>query len=124
MKRTAITVAILSFLAVSFAQLATSQEAAKVSGTWDVTIRMSDQKVSEQWTILQDGDSMTATIKGEHGELKVPCELNGANFRSDFKDGSGMGNKVRASVLGDRMDGSLTINDKKEYLWSATRSKS
>jgi len=124
MKRTAIAFAILSFLAVSFAQLASSQESAKVAGTWDVTIRMSGQKVSEHWTIHQEGDSMTATIKGEHGELKVPCELNGANFRSDFKDGGGMENKVRASVLGDRMDGSLTIDNKKEYLWSATRSKS
>lgn len=121
MKRTAIHLATLCLLTVSFAQLASSQEIANVAGKWAVTIRIAGQNVSEEWTIQQDGGDITATIKGASGELKVKGEVNSIAFRSDFKDNTGMDTKVRASVFGDTMNGSITIGNK-EYLWSAKRS--
>lgn len=125
MKRAAISLTILSFLAVSLAQVASSQQAPSVAGKWDVTVRIPGKNVMEQWTIQQNGDNVTATIKSASGsELKIMCEVNNAVFRADFKDGDGMGNKVRAAIAGDRMDGSVTIGDKQEYLWAAKRSKS
>jgi hypothetical protein len=124
MKKTAITVAIVSLFAFAALQIASSQEPASVAGTWDITMKIAGEKVSEQWTITPSGDDCSATIKGSSGELKVPCEVNGATFRSDFKDLSGKGIKVRAGISGDRMDGSYTIGDKQEYFWTARRSKS
>ena len=109
MKRTAISFMILSFLAVLLAQVASSQQAPSVAGKWDVTIRKSGQNVSEQWIIQQEGDNVIATIKRDSGELKIMCEVNNTVFRADFKDGEGLGNKVRAAISADRMDGSLVM---------------
>ena len=124
MMRNAISLTILSFLVVSLAQVASSQQSHSVAGKWDVTIRKSGQNVVEQWTIEQHGDDVTATIKSADGELKIMCEVNNTAFRADFKDGAGLLNKVRAAISPERMDGSLTIGEKQEYLWAAKRSKS
>jgi hypothetical protein len=122
--RTAISLTILSFLALSLAQVASSQQPISVAGKWDVTIRMSGQNVVEQWTIQQNGDDVMAVIKRAGGELKIMCEQNNTVFRADFKDKDGQLNKVRAAISSDRMDGSVTIGEKQEYLWAAKRSKS
>ena len=122
MKRFATTLAILPILAVVLTQVTSAQEAAPVTGTWDVTISMRGQKVTEQWIIEPSGDNLTATIKGPDGEKKVSCEQNGFNFRSDFTNSGGDVIKVRAGLGGDRMDGSIRIGDK-EYLWFAKRTK-
>jgi hypothetical protein len=123
MTRIAISVTILSCLAVSLAQVASSQQAPSVAGKWDVTYKVSGKTVSEQWNIQQSGENFTATIRRTSGELKITCEQNNAIFRSDFKDGDGVVNKVRAGISPDRMDGSLTVGDKQEYLWVARRSE-
>src|SRR5579862_5066806 len=99
MKRTAFHVAALCLFVVSFAQVASSQQIANVAGNWDVTVRISGQPVMEQWTIQQDGGSITAIIKSPNGELKVTGEVNSIAFRSDFKDSGGMDHKIRATVL-------------------------
>jgi hypothetical protein len=122
MKKLARTFAILPILAVVVTQVASAQEPAPVNGTWDVTISMRGQKIAEQWTIEGTGDNLTATIKGPDGEMKVPCEQNGFNFRSDFKNSGGDVIKVRAGLGGDRMDGSIRIGDR-EFLWFAKRAK-
>jgi len=122
MKQFATRLAILPVLALVLSQVASAQEATPVTGTWDVTISMRGQKVNEQWIIEPSGENFTATIKGPDGEMKVPCEQNGFNFRSDFKNSGGDVIKVRAGLGGDRMDGSIRIGDK-EYLWFAKRTK-
>jgi len=122
MNKFAIRLAMLPALALVLSQAASAQEATPVTGTWDVTISMHGQKVNEQWTIEPSGENLTATIKGPDGEMKVSCEQNGFNFRSDFKNSGGDVIKVRAGLGGDRMDGSIRIGDK-EYLWFAKRTK-
>jgi hypothetical protein len=122
MKRTFVTIAVLSLLAMLSAQFAWSDETTSVAGKCDITIKMGSQRVSEEWTILQDGDLVKAKVKSSGGELEITGEVNGTIFRSDFKDKNGVGNKVRAGILDDRMDGSLTIGSK-EYFWSAKRVK-
>jgi hypothetical protein len=98
-----------------------AQRAVGVAGKWDVTIRMPDRSVSEQWTIQQKGSAITATAKGER-ELPVAGSIDGAFFRVTVTDGSQQ-YRVRATVDGDAMDGSITYGKGKEYLWSAKRSK-
>jgi len=123
MRRTAIHIAILCFLVVLFAQASSALQFANVAGKWDVTIRMPDKNVSEQWTIQQDrAGNVTATVKTAGTELKVKGEVNAVIVRFDYKVGE-MEHKIRATVDGNEMDGSVTMA-KKEYVWSAKRSKS
>lgn len=126
MKTSAIRVAILCFLAVAFAQLASSQaKPANVAGKWDVTVTMPGQSVSEQWTVQQTGNKLTGMVKTPDGEMPMTGEINGVNFRGYLKNGD-KDVKVVATVSGDTIDGAVTIGnhgskDEKEYLWSAKR---
>ncbi|PWT82681.1 MAG: hypothetical protein C5B57_08310 [Blastocatellia bacterium] len=116
---------LLSFvgvLALTFQAVLSTQKLASVAGKWDVTIRMPDRSNSEQWTIQQKGSAITATAKGDRGELPVAGMIEGAFFRVTVKDGDKQ-YKVRATVDGNEMDGSITYGTGQEFLWQAKRSK-
>jgi hypothetical protein len=123
MKRTAVVLLLVCVCAVTLQRVVSTQKTAAtgVSGKWDVTIRMPDRSVSEQWTIQQKGSAITATAKGDR-ELPVAGSVDGAFFRVTVTDGSQQ-YKVRATVDGDAMDGSITYGRGKEYLWHAKRSR-
>ena len=122
MKRTAVVLSLACVLAVTLQPVVSTQTPAGVAGKWDVTIRMPDRSISEQWTIQQKGKAITATAKGERGELPVSGSIDGAFLRVSVKDGEKQ-YKVRATVDGDAMDGSITYAAGKEYLWHAKKSK-
>ena len=144
MKRTAILLTVLSFCAVSVVaaqqggtaapKAAAPKPAAKsgtavparptVSGSWDVTTRMPSGAVKEKWTVKQDGDKISGTVKTADGqEYPIDGEMvpPGYFFRVSvkFPDGEHL---VRATADKDAMDGSITIG-RAEHLWSATKSK-
>jgi hypothetical protein len=122
MMRIAIRLGILCCVLTLLAQFAFSQQIANVTGKWNVTIRMPDKNVTEQWTITQDkSGNVAATIKTPGGEQKVTGEVNNVLLRFDYKIGE-MEHKIRATVDKDEMDGSVTMG-KKEYVWSAKRAK-
>jgi len=83
-------------------------------------MRMPGGPVSEQWTIQQKGTAVTGTAKGEHGELPVSGTIEGAFFRVTVKDGDKQ-YKVRATVDGGAMDGSISMGVGDEHLWFAKR---
>ena len=122
-------IAILCFFVLSLAQVASSQKLANIAGKWDVTIRMRapSRLVNEQWTIQQKGQEFTGMVKATSGEHPLTFEVNDVRMRAMFKVGD-MYHKVIATVDGDVMDGSLTIEapsgQKDEYIWSAKRNKS
>ena len=80
-----------------------------------------DRSINERWTIQQKGTAITATAKGER-ELSVSGSIDGAFLRVTVVDGDKQ-YKVRATVDGDEMDGSITYGTGKEYLWIARRPK-
>jgi hypothetical protein len=121
MKKTAIHLAFLCFIAVSYAQVAATQQVAKIAGKWDVTVKMPDKVVSEQWNIQQDSGKITGTVKRAGGELPLTGEVTATSFRADVKDGD-MQYKVLAAVDNDTMDETVRMG-KNEYLWSAKRVK-
>ena len=121
MKRTAVVLSLMCVVAVTFQPAATAQKAAGVAGAWDVTVRMPDRSMSERWTIQQKGNAITATAKGER-ELAVSGSIDGAFLRVTVMDGDKQ-YKVRATVDGNEMDGSITYATGKEYLWIARRPK-
>jgi len=100
--------------------LLAAQTSANVAGAWNVTVRMPGRIVGEQWTIQQKGSVVTGTAKGEHGELPVSGKVEGAFFRVTVKDGD-KEYKVRATVDGSDMDGSITLGVGEARLWFAKR---
>ena len=121
MKRMAAILSLACVLALTLAGRAAAQAPAAIAGKWDVTVRTPDKSTSEQWTIQQKGKAITATAKSER-ELPVSGSIDGAFLRVTVKDGD-KEYKVRATVDGDEMDGSITYDKGKEYLWQAKRSK-
>jgi hypothetical protein len=122
MKRALGVVAVLGFCAVIFAGQAAAQKLANVAGNWTTTTKMPDRNTNEQWTIQQNGDKLTGTVKGDHGEMPFVGTIDEVGFfRVDVKVAD-MVYKVRATVDGNSMDGSILIG-KGEYLWSAKKSK-
>lgn len=122
MDRTSTVLLLACVLVLTFAAVPSAQKLASVAGKWDVTIRMPNRSSSEQWTIQQKGNAITATAKGDRGELPVAGMVEGAFFRVTVKDGDKQ-YKVRATVDGDEMDGSITYGAGQEFLWQAKRSK-
>jgi hypothetical protein len=122
MVRTPVLLSLVGALVLTFPALPSAQKLASVAGKWDVTIRMPDRSNSEQWTIQQKGNAITATAKGDKGELPVAGMIEGAFFRVTVKDGDKQ-YKVRATVDGNEMDGSITYGIGQEFLWQAKRSK-
>ena len=61
MKGIAVILSLVCLFAVAFQRAVSTQKPAGVAGKWDVTIRMPDRSVSEQWTIQQKGSAITAT---------------------------------------------------------------
>ena len=114
--------AIACVLASMFPSTASGETPPSVAGTWDVTTRMPGHVITEQWTIQQKGATITATRKGGGGDMPVSGTVAGASFRVTITDGNRV-YKVRATVDGDSMDGSVTHEPGEEYPWHASRSK-
>ena len=121
MRRTAAVLSLACVLPLTLAGRASAQAPAAIAGKWDITVRMPDKSTTEQWTIQQKGKAITATAKGER-ELPVSGSVDGAFLRVTVKDGD-KEYKVRATVDGAEMDGSITYGPGREYLWHAKRPK-
>jgi hypothetical protein len=121
MKRMAAVLSLACAYALTLPAHARAQAPAAIAGKWDITVRMPDRSATEQWTIQQKGKAITATAKGER-ELPVSGSLDGAFLRVTVKDAD-KEYKVRATVDGNEMDGSITYGPGKEYLWHAKRPK-
>jgi len=120
MKRTSVLLMVLCFFAVVFAQQATAQKLPNLSGNWTAVTRMPDKNINEQWTIKQDGDKITGTVKGDHGPMTFAGTIDNVGFfRVDVKDGD-MTYKVRATLdeKTKDMDGSILIGAH-EHVWGA-----
>jgi len=68
---------------------------------------MPDRTVTEQWMSQQKGSTVNAKAKGEQGEALVSGTLDDAFLRVTVKDVDKQ-YKVRATLDGDAMDGSIT----------------
>lgn len=120
MKRTVLVLSLACAFAVTLPRVVSTQQPVSVAGTWDITVRMPDRSLTEQWTIQQKGKAITATAKGERGELPASGSVDGAFLRVTVTDGDKQ-YKVRATVDGSAMDGSVTYAPGKEYLWHAKK---
>ncbi len=93
-----------------------------VAGAWEVTTRAAGKVVNERWTIQQRSATITGTATGAHGDVPFSGTIAGVSFRVTVRDGDAA-YKVRATVDGDAMDGSVTRGEGDESPWHARRAK-
>jgi hypothetical protein len=96
--------------------------AGNIAGAWEVTTRFLDRTATERWTIEQKGNVITAKAARDGTELPIAGSLEGAFLRVTQKDGD-KEYKVRATLDGDAMDGSITIGVGQQFIWHAKRAK-
>jgi hypothetical protein len=96
--------------------------AANITGAWEVTTKFLDRTATERWQFQQKGNAVTAAAMGERGTLPVSGSIEGAFVRVTAKDGD-KEYKIRATVDGDAMDGSITLGVGQQFLWHAKRTK-
>ncbi len=115
---------VLCLLVMGFTRVAASQKSPSVAGNWTITAKMPDGNVTEQWTIQQMGGNVMGVAKSASGErpFSGTFDSDGSFLRIDLKDGDKTV-KIRATLDGDTMDGSITVGVGKEYLWFAKRAK-
>lgn len=126
MKRTLGLLVVLCAFVGLYAQQATAQKGIyKVAGTWAAVTKMPDKNINETWTIQQNGDKITGTIKSDSGEYPFAGTIDDVGFfRVDVKVGD-MVYKVRATLdkdTKDTLDGSILIGPH-EHVWGAKLAK-
>lgn len=115
-------VAFACVLAFAVPSAVSGERPPDIAGAWEVTTRLPDTVITEQWTIQQKGATVTGTARGARGGMPVSGTMAGASFRVTVKDGD-KAYKVRAMLDGDAMDGAVTYGAGQEYSWHAKRSK-
>jgi hypothetical protein len=96
--------------------------AANMVGSWNVTIHSTIEGIlTEQWTVQQDGDKITGTVKSKNGDLTLEGSLSGAILLGAITDGDKKF-VVRGTAVDNDFDGTIRMG-KNEFLLSAKRSK-
>lgn len=120
MRRSVVLAGLLSMLVVTFA--VTAQDTPQLAGTWDITINNPDRTINEQWVVMQDGGTLSGTVKTARGDLSLEGTVEGSVVRVQVTNGD-MQYQIHATAVGDSMDGTIKMG-KNEYLWRAKRAKS
>ena len=103
-------------------EVAAATPIANMVGRWNVTIRSTIEGIlTEQWTVMQDGDKITGTVKSKNGDLTLQGSLSGAIFLGAITDGDKK-YVVRGTAVDNDFDGTIRMG-KNEFLLSAKRAK-
>ena len=113
MKKVAISVAVLSFLAVTFVRLAAAQTA-NFNGTWETSIKRSDGTINEKMTLQQDGAKLTGKIQIAGGEeLPLTGNISGESgnvARIEVMRDAKVLYRIQATLHENNMGGTIRIS--------------
>ena len=79
MKRNSILLVSMCAIAMMFAGIAAAQ-AAKVAGSWDMSMQGRNGMQTSTLTLAQDGNKLTGTLKGGRGDSPVTGTVDGKNI--------------------------------------------
>ena len=79
MKRNSILLVSMCAIAMMFAGIAAAQ-AAKVAGSWDLSMQGRNGMQTSTLTLTQDGNKLTGTLKGGRGDSPVTGSVDGKNI--------------------------------------------
>src|SRR5260370_29889618 len=101
---------------------ATATPIANMVGTWNVTIHSTLEGIlTEQWTVTQNGEKITGTVKSKNGDLTLEGALSVAILLGAITDGEKK-YVLRGTAVDNDFDGTIRMG-KNEFLLSAKRSK-
>jgi hypothetical protein len=93
-------------------------EAAKIAGTWQLTMDSPHGPLSGPFKVEQDGAKLTATYEAESmGTIQFTGTVQGTRVSFEVP-GSDMAFKMTGTVEGDKMSGTTSLHDGS---WKATR---
>jgi hypothetical protein len=116
----------LLFLAAGIAAFPAVPAAADVSGSWDLTVESQQATSHPSITLIQEGEKLTGTYRGQMGDSALQGTLRGNEIRFNvtlkFQDASYVVT-YSGTVSEDTMKGSVRFGDMGTGKWSARRGK-
>jgi autotransporter translocation and assembly factor TamB len=117
---------IRKLMAVSVLALGAMQTAwaADVTGTWAMTVESPMGTGNPTLTLVQKGEEVTGTYKGQLGEAKLAGTLKGNDLNVSYDiDAQGMQLKItyKGTVDGNAMTGKVVYGDQGEGTFKGTK---
>jgi len=125
MKKHAMLIATLCALLFAVGLSASAQDAPKVDGKWELSIKGAQGNMTMTLSFQQEGNNLKGTLKGQRGEspLEGKVEANKIHFTVHRQTPNGVRDlEYSGTVDGDSMKGTAKMGEN-EREWSASRSK-
>ena len=125
MKRAGTIIALIMACMLVFSLSATAEDAAKVGGTWEMTMQGRQGTMTNTLTIDQSGNKFKGTLKGQRGETPIEGTVDGNKiaFTVERETPNGkMTMNYTGTVDGDNIKGTVKIMDN-EREWTAKKQK-
>ncbi|HEX3397475.1 MAG TPA: hypothetical protein VHS76_12305 [Steroidobacteraceae bacterium] len=113
--------AVLAIAAIAVAQLA---GAADVTGTWIMAVETSAGSGSPTFVLVQKGDALSGTYRGQLGEAQVSGTVKGDDVVIEYKVEGQAGNlavKYSGKTDGKTMSGKVSLGQLGEGTFTGTK---
>jgi hypothetical protein len=104
--------AIVAVFAITVLMVMQAAHAADVTGTWLMTVQTSAGSGTPTFTLVQKGDAITGTYKGQLGEAPVTGTINGDDMTLEFgveTQGQSLTIKYIGKIDGKSVSGSVAL---------------
>ena len=125
MKRTSTILAVLVGMILAMSMAAFAEDAAKVGGTWEMSMQGRNGAMTQTLTIDQTGNKFKGTLKGQRGEMPVEGTVDGnkINFTIERETPNGKFTaNYTGTVDGDNIKGTVKMGEN-EREWTAKKQK-
>jgi len=123
MKRNSILLVSICAIAMMFAGIAAAQ-AAKVAGSWDMSMQGRNGAVTNTLTLQKDGNKLTGTLKTQRGDSPVTGTVDGNNITFSVTRTTPNGDVTQTytgTVAADGISGTVKMGQN-DVPWTAKKS--
>lgn len=125
MKRTSTILGVLLGMMLALSMAAFAEDAAKVGGTWEMSMQGRQGTMTQTLTIDQSGNKFKGTLKGQRGETPIEGTVDGnkINFTVERETPNGKFTmNYTGTVDGDNIKGTVKMGEN-ERDWTAKKQK-
>ena len=123
MKKTISVVAIVLAMVLAMSLVALADDAAKVGGTWEMTMQGRQGPITNTLTIDQNGNAFKGTLKTMRGETPVEGKIDGNKISFTIERDTPNGKFTQdfsGTVDGDSIKGTVKMGER-EMDWTAKK---
>lgn len=123
MKRTITVLAVVLGMVLAMSMVVMADDAAKVGGTWEMTMQGRQGPITNTLTIEQSGDTFKGTLKTMRGETPVEGKVDGnkVSFTIERETPNGKFTQdFSGTVDGDSIKGTVKMGER-ELEWTAKK---